>query len=39
MLFSKNKIETIKSELCIHNNEGGYSKEYINMTKDFYLNH
>ena len=39
MLFSKNKIETIKSELCIHNNEGVYSKEYINMTKDFYLNH
>ena len=39
MLFSKNKMETIKSELCIHNNEGGYSEEYINMTKDFYLNH
>ena len=39
MLFSKNKMETIKSELCIHNNEGGYSEAYINMTKDFYLNH
>ena len=39
MLFSKNKIETIKSELCIQNNEGGYSEAYINMTKDFYLNH
>ena len=39
MLFSKNKMETIKSELCIHNNQGGYSESYINMTKDFYLNH
>ena len=39
MLFSKNKMETIKSELCIHNNQGGYSEAYINMTKDFYLNH
>ena len=39
MLFTKNKIETIKSELCIHNNEGSYSDAYINMTKDFYLNH
>ena len=39
MLFSKNKMETIKSELCIHNNKGGYSEAYINMTKDFYLNH
>ena len=39
MLFSKNKMETIKSELCIHNNEGGYSDAYMNMTKDFYLNH
>ena len=39
MLFSKNKIEILKSELCIHNNEGGYSEAYINMTKDFYLNH
>ena len=39
MLFSKNKMETIQSELCIHNNEGGYSEAYINMTKDFYLNH
>ena len=39
MLFSKNKMKTIKSELCIHNNEGGYSEAYINMTKDFYLNH
>ena len=39
MLFSKNKIEAIKSELYIHNNEGGYSEAYINMTKDFYLNH
>ena len=39
MLFSKNKMETIKSELCIHNNKGGYSEVYINMTKDFYLNH
>ena len=39
MLFSKNKMETKKSKLCIHNNEGGYSEAYINMTKDFYLNH
>lgn len=39
MLFSKNKIKTIKSELCIHNNKGDYSESYINMTKDFYLNH
>ena len=39
MLYSKNKMETLRSELCIHNNEGGYSKAYINMTKDFYLNH
>tara|TARA_B100001057_G_scaffold422996_1_gene444854 strand:+ start:404 stop:1108 length:705 start_codon:yes stop_codon:yes gene_type:complete len=39
MQFSKNKMETIQSELCIHNNEGGYSEAYIKMTKDFYLNH
>lgn len=39
MLFSKNKMETIKSELCIHNNQGDYSESYINVTKDFYLNH
>jgi len=39
MLFSKYKMETIQSELCIHNNEGGYSEAYIKMTKDFYLNH
>ena len=39
MLFSKNNIKTIKSELCIHNKKGGYSESYINMTKDFYLNH
>ena len=39
MLFSKKKIETVKSEICIHDNEGSYSKAYINMTKDFYLNH
>jgi len=39
MLFSKNKRETIKSELCIHNNKGDYSESYIKMTKDFYLNH
>ena len=32
-------MKTLKSELCIHNNEGGYSDAYINMTKDFYLNH
>ena len=39
MLFSKNKMETKKSKLCIYNNEGGYSEEYKYMTKDFYLNH
>ena len=39
MLFSKNKMDTIQSELCIYNDEGGYSEAYINMTKDFYLNH
>ena len=39
ILFSKNKMETVQSELCIHNNEGGYSEAYISMTKDFYLNH
>ena len=39
MHFSKKRMETTKSELCIHNNEGGYSVRYINMTKDFYLNH
>ena len=39
MLFSKNKMETKKSKLCIHNNEGGYSEAYKYMTKDFYLNH
>ena len=39
MVFSKNEMERIKSELCIYNNEGGYTEAYINMTKDFYLNH
>lgn len=39
MLFSKNKIKTLKSELSIHDNKGDYSKSYIKMTKDFYLNH
>ena len=39
MLFSKNKSITIKSELCIHNNQGGYSQSYINLTQDFYLSH
>ena len=39
MQFSKQKMEKIKSELCIHNNEGGYSNDYIKMTRDFYLNH
>ena len=37
MLFSKEKAQTMKSELCIYSDKGVYTKEYINLTKDFYL--
>ena len=37
MLFSKEKAQTMKSELCIYYDKDVYSKEYINLTKDFYL--
>ncbi|MCS5663573.1 MAG: methyltransferase [Flavobacteriales bacterium] len=37
MLFSKEKVPTIKSELCIYSDKGVYTKEYITLTEDFYL--
>jgi len=37
MLFSKEKAPAIKSELCIYSDKGVYTKEYIALTKDFYL--
>ena len=36
-LFSKEKAQTMNYELCIYHDKDDYSKEYINLTKDFYL--
>ena len=37
MLFSKEKAQTSSSELCVYSGKGVYTKEYIDLTKDFYL--
>ncbi len=37
LLFSKEKAPTVKSELCIYTLTKQYTKEYIDLTKDFYL--
>ena len=37
LLFSKAKAPTDKSELCIYTFEKQYTKVYIELTKDFYL--
>ena len=37
LLFSKVKAPTDKSELCIYTFEKQYTKVYIELTKDFYL--
>jgi tRNA1Val (adenine37-N6)-methyltransferase len=37
MLFAKEKAPTTMSELYIRNEKGSYSKDFIELTKDFYL--
>ena len=37
LLFTKEKTPTIKSELCIYSVDNTYTKEYIELTKDYYL--
>ena len=37
LLFSKCKAPTVSSELCIYNLDKTYTKAYIELTKDFYL--
>lgn len=37
LLFVKENVPTLKSELYIRNEDGTYSEEYIKLTKDFYL--
>ena len=37
LLFSKYKAPTITSELCIYSVDKTYTKEYIELTKDYYL--
>ena len=37
LLISKEESVRTDSEICIYAAEGQYSKEYIELTKDFYL--
>lgn len=37
LLFAKEKVPTIKSELSIRKDDGTYLEKYIDLTKDFYL--